>query len=194
MDETSAINPDRTAIEPREVGTSVARGYACDLETLIADHKQPVARLAQRLLGSAEGVEDVVQEVFLAAFENLGRFRGDCRVSTWLATVTLNKCRSLIRRRTIRRRLFPWNFQPSLESEPERANRAENTHEVTEEVRRAVHRLPRKYREPVVLRYFESMTLDDIGSILGLAKNTVEVRLSRARQKLREILADRLME
>ena len=57
-----------------------------------------------------------------------------------------------------------------------------------------MYRLPQKYREPVVLRYFESMPTDEIASALGLAVNTVEVRLSRARKKLKCVLAHRLEE
>ena len=57
-------------------------------------------------------------------------------------------------------------------------------------VRRAVAALPAKYREPVVLRYLEEIETDEISRILGISKNTLNVRLNRARKRLREDLAE----
>ncbi len=198
MDETTAIGHLRTTAEPPQAENTGTRDEEIDLQSMVFAHQQQVARMARRLLGtsagvSAAGVEDVVQEVFLAALVNIGRFRGDSSLSTWLTAVTVNKCRSQIRRRAIRRRLFPWTAREPLEEQADRTAGGEETQEVNEEVRRAVYRLPQKYREPVVLRYFESMSIDAIAQALGLAANTVEVRLSRARKKLKESLSGRLM-
>ncbi len=197
MDETSAIGHLRSTAEPPEAETAGTRDEEIDLESMVFAHQQQVARIARRLLGTSAGVsdagvEDVVQEVFLAALVNIGRFRGDSSLSTWLTAVTVNKCRSQIRRRAIRRRLFPWTAREPLEAQADRSAGGEETQEVNEEVRRAVYRLPQKYREPVVLRYFESMSIEEIAQALGLAANTVEVRLSRARKKLKESLSGRL--
>lgn len=193
MDETSAIGNFRTTAEPPEAEAVGTRNKTHGLDSIVSAHQQQVARMAHRLLGTREGVEDVVQEVFLAALANIDRFRGDSSISTWLTAVTVNKCRSLIRRRMIRRRLFPLSGREPLEEQADNSPDTHNANEVSEEVRRVVYRMPRKYREPVVLRYFESMSIDEIAQALGLAANTVEVRLSRARKKLKVSLTDRLM-
>ncbi len=57
-------------------------------------------------------------------------------------------------------------------------------------VRRAVAALPAKYREPVVLRYLQELGTDEISRILGISKNALQVRLNRARARLREDLAE----
>lgn len=57
-------------------------------------------------------------------------------------------------------------------------------------VRLAVQALPAKYREPVVLRYLQELSTDEITRILGISKNTLQVRLSRARERLRQDLAE----
>ena len=57
-------------------------------------------------------------------------------------------------------------------------------------VRRAVAALPAKYREPVVLRYLQELGTDEISQILGISKNTLNVRLSRARKRLEPDLAE----
>jgi RNA polymerase sigma-70 factor (ECF subfamily) len=66
--------------------------------------------------------------------------------------------------------------------------------ETFEHVRRAVQALPVKYREPVVLRYLQELPTDQISRILGISKNTLQVRLNRARARLKEKLADLLEE
>jgi len=57
-------------------------------------------------------------------------------------------------------------------------------------VRRAIRALPVKYREPVVLRYLQELPTDQISRILGISKNSLQVRLNRARERLREDLAE----
>jgi len=57
-------------------------------------------------------------------------------------------------------------------------------------VRRAIKALPLKYREPVVLRYLQELSTDEIARILSISKNTLQVRLSRARERLKQDLAD----
>jgi len=155
-------------------------------EQLVVDHRQRVTRLVYRLLNSPEDVEDVVQEVFLAALRGLGRFRGEADVSTWLSAIAVNKARTFRRRRLLR-----WQAWPRLIDQ----YRAGNNHlpvgedDEHDEIRRAVERLSAKYREVVVLRYFEDLSIGEIAEILGISANNVEVRLTRARKRLREILS-----
>ncbi|MCX5684274.1 MAG: sigma-70 family RNA polymerase sigma factor [Planctomycetota bacterium] len=78
------------------------RGDGAAFDQLVKAHQDRVARLAYRLLGWSGEVDDVVQEVFLAVFKNIAGFRGDCRVSTWLTAITVNKCRSARRSRLLR--------------------------------------------------------------------------------------------
>ena len=181
--------------ERHDDGDLVARFQAGDsaaFDQIVEAHQQRIARLVFRLLGKPDEVQDVVQEVFLAVFENLERFRGESKLSTWLTTIALNKCRSHRRRSFLRpRSLFRIAKTPTVPSEQDRP--AESA-EIHEELRRAVRRLSARYREPVVLRYFEELPVPEIGKVLGISVNSVEVRLTRARQKLREMLSARLGE
>ncbi|MCZ6683421.1 MAG: sigma factor, partial [Planctomycetota bacterium] len=68
------------------------RGRAA-LDTLVRAHREPVARLAGRLLGWSPDVEEVVQEVFVSALTAMGGFRGRSSIETWLSRITINKCR-----------------------------------------------------------------------------------------------------
>ena len=110
------------------------------LEHLVEEFHQPVTRLAHRLLGwsAAADVEDVVHDVFLAAFKQKDRFRGDASEWTWLAAITINRCRTHRRRQLLR---FKWlrSVRPANpKNEPPRAEQDETAHRV----HRAVAALP----------------------------------------------------
>ncbi len=152
-------------------------------ERLVADHRHRIAVLAYRLLGWPAEVDDVVQDVFMAALTNLKRFRGDAQIGTWLTSITVNICRKRRRRQKVVDRFLGWARgkaeQSSVNATPDSSPRMEA-------VRQAVMILPDKYREVIVLHYLAEMPVDQICSVLGMQKNAVEVRLSRARRMLRE--------
>lgn len=156
---------------------------------LVAQHQARVAGLAYRVLGWPQDVEDVVQEVFVAALRSLPKFRGQCTMETWLYRITLNSCRSFRRKRVgWLRAIRPWREAATRHGCPS-ADLATPDREVCEQVRRAVRTLPTRYREVVVLRYLEDLPVAEISEVLGVSRSAVEVRLSRARQRLRGSLA-----
>ena len=180
--------------EDREDGDLVARFRAGErgaFDELVLAHQERVVRLVYRLLGRAEDVDDVVQEVFLSVLVSLKRFRGECRFSTWLTRIVINKCRSHGRWRLRRLRLLPWGPRNQAVPAAKAESEGDQSAQAAEDVCRAVNQLPAKYREPVVLRYFEDLSVLEIGEALGLSANAVEVRLTRARQKLKRMLVDR---
>lgn len=154
---------------------------------LVRRYQVRVAGLARRLLGYGDGAEDVVQEVFLAAYEKAGRFRAEASVWTWLARITVNRTRTLRRRRWLKERVLRLvNASTTGLAGPS------DWHSIQEEraakVRQAVACLPSKYREVVVLRYLEGLTIPQVCSIVGASRNIVDVRLTRARKQLEEVL------
>ncbi len=153
-------------------------------ECIVERYQGAVACLANRVMGWPGEVEDVVQEVFLAVYRNLKRFRGQCTLKTWIYTITLNQCRSLKYRWRIRAGYLSLRIQKTPESGPS----MDVSHEVRESVRRAILGLPVRYREPVVLKYLEELPTDEICRVLGISSNTLNVRLNRAREKLRPLL------
>lgn len=171
----------------RELVARFRRGDADAFGDIIAAHQQRITRLVHRLLGWSGDVEDVVQDVFLCALQHLHRFREEARLSTWLTTIAVNTCRSCQRRRVLRLRNLSRVWRGTQNGKP-----PADSDEMHEEVRESVRRLPAKYRVPIVLRYFENLSVPEIGEALGLSLNAVEVRLSRARRHLKESLARQL--
>ncbi|MHC4335620.1 MAG: RNA polymerase sigma factor, partial [Planctomycetota bacterium] len=159
-------------------------------ERIVQEHRADVAALANRLLGWPGDVEDVVQNIFLSAFLGLKKFRGQCSLRTWLFTITINECRNYRYRQMLRFRLFVRGRERASHSSAPAADGTATKRETFEQVRRAVKTLPAKYREPVVLKYLQQLASDEIAGMLGISEGTLQVRLSRARKKLKVTLAE----
>ena len=161
-------------------------------EHLIGLYQPRLRRLAFRLTGWQSEIDDLIQEVFLAAFEKAGQFRGHASLWTWLTVITLNKSRTATRRRVLRERIttaLPW-FKPH----PKHLNADIDSGESAAQVRSAVASLRPQDRELIVLHYLEGNTPAEIARFLAISPNTVEVRLHRARKRLREVLHDYMKE
>jgi RNA polymerase sigma-70 factor (ECF subfamily) len=190
------LAPEATAPATVEGGQSTAQAmvaaFVADapgaFEAVVEAHEEKVTRLAHRLLGWRSGadVQDVVQEVFLAALRHRRRFRGESSLGTWLSAITVNCCRTRQRRQQLRRLLL-LRWQKATETEPP-ASEAVASQDAAQRVRHAVQALPPRDREVVVLRYFEGLDAAGIAAVAGISKNAVEVRLHRARARLAETL------
>ena len=185
MSAMAKVTEEQTLVE------QFRRGDDSAFDRIVERHSAEVAALANRLLGWPGDVDDVVQDVFVAAFVNLKRFRGECRLRTWLFTITVNKCRSRRLRRRLRVR--PVSDLEAVAGHDEAAERPAMDEETFARIRGAVQALPQKYREVVVLRYLEGLEPGEVSELLRLRVNVVQVRLNRARKRLKESL-DNLLE
>jgi RNA polymerase sigma-70 factor (ECF subfamily) len=174
--------------DPGESGVAVAlrfsRGEAGAFALVVAAHQDRLARLVYRLLGWGGEVEDVVQDVFLAAWTKRRQLRKPQRLAGWLASIAVNRCRNYRRRRFLRTVLLGGRDEQvaaAPRSQPD---------DTAARVRRAVRALPGRLREVAVLRYLEEMDLDEICRVLGIRPGAARVRLHRARAMLRTSLAD----
>lgn len=188
----------RAATRPgADLARRLAAGGADALDELVALYTPRLTRLVHRLLGwRRDGVEDVVQEVFLAALINAKRFRGESSLDTWLSSIAVNKCRSRQRRyRLLWDRWVgcPRAPAPAPADAPSRdapIGHGLALNETAGKVREAVGALSPRDREVVVLRYFDELSAAEIAEATGQSRNSVEVRLHRARGRLAEALRD----
>lgn len=170
----------------------LSRSRQAAFERIVSEHQASVVGLAYRLLGWTGDVDDVVQDVFLAVFNQLDRFESRARFSTWLTTITVNACRTQRRKRLLRLKFMLRAADRAKTAWSTAPDRPALDAESGERVRGAVRGLSPRYREVVVLRYLEEMPIDEIGAVLGLKRNAVEVRLNRARRRLKEMLGDEM--
>ncbi len=164
------------------------RGEHEAFERIVATYQPRVSRLAWRLLGWTGDVEDVVQDVFVAALEQRHKFRGDSGLWPWLTAITLNKCRSRLRRHFLRLRWMRGQNREEPASQP--SDHESLRDETSVKVRAAVRALPPRDREVIALYYLEDRSVAQICQMLGKTENAIDVRLHRARKRLKELLGD----
>jgi RNA polymerase sigma-70 factor, ECF subfamily len=170
-------------------------------EELIARFQQPVYMLALRLLNDTSDASDVVQEVFLKVFRNIGSFRGQSTLKTWMYRITVNEAHNA-RRWFFRHR----RREVELESGPDEphdrtASMADGgrspyqraaDREQQALIEAALERISPIFREAVVLRDITDLSYEEIAVVLGVTLGTVKSRILRGREALREELAGSL--
>ena len=152
-----------------------------DLKSVFDAHKDRVFTVALVCLnGDQAAAEDAAQEVFVRLAGRLGQFRGEARLSTWLHRVTVNICRDEQRRRQRTQKLAR---EPQHEvASPEFLSRRE-LHE-------AIETLPENLRVPILLRFFEGLSYEEIATVLGCPQGTVATRLHRGLKRLATCLGE----
>jgi len=160
----------------------VLSGDTVAFEGIVRRWQGPLVNLAYRFCRDRGRAEDMVQEAFLRAFRGLARWRRQAAFSTWLFALATNLYCSELRR--LPARTVPLDQAPEPQ-EPRAADGGLTSEDRDRVVRRAVHALPAKYREAVILYYFHGMNVDAAAQSLGLAEGTLKARLHRARELLR---------
>jgi RNA polymerase sigma-70 factor, ECF subfamily len=169
--------------EGSDDASDVARVLAGDsdaFEAIVRRWQRRLVTLAWRFCRDRATAEDMAQEAFVKAFRSLRSFRGRAAFGTWLTAIALNAYRSRLRSlgppllSLDAARLLAPGASPPMED----AERAEA-------VRRAVLALPARYRDVVVLFYFQEMDLAETARVLGTAEGTVKARLHRGRELLK---------
>jgi len=164
---------------------------------LIDNYKNMVYNLAYRMSNNSHEAEDISQEAFLRAYQSLARFNPSYKFSTWLYQITLN----IIRDKFKRKEIDYTSLDAPIETDdsefyPQPADSTNDPEQIMAQkenaraVQQAINSLPLKYREVLVLRHLQDLSYIEISSILKLPQGTVKVRLYRAREQLKKILAD----
>ena len=155
--------------------------------------------VARRIVGSEEDARDVVQDAFMNAFKSLDRFEGNAKLSTWLHRIVVNA--ALMRLRTRKRKpeqsietmlpsfLDDGHHEERFQSWEEPIDKIMERAENRELVRKQIDALPEGYRTVLVLRDIEGLDTEETANVLGLSVNATKIRLHRARQALRSLLA-----
>jgi len=193
MASATPVDDEATLIAQLRAGDEAA------FEQVVRSYGGRLLAVARRIVNSEEDARDAVQDAFLNAFRSLDRFEGNAKLSTWLHRIVVNA--ALMKLRTRKRKpeqsiegLLPSflddghheeRFQSWDEPVDKLMERAENR----ELVRRQIDALPEGYRTVLVLRDIEGLDTEETAKVLGLSVNATKIRLHRARQALRSMLA-----
>jgi len=151
-------------------------GNEAAFRTLVDRHGRYLYGIAHSLLGNSADAEDVVQETLIAALN--ANFRGESSVKTWLVAILVNQSKML------RRKKRP---QALIEEVPKQSAAASSDAKM--DLTMMLETLSPEHRQIIVLRELERMSYAEIAAVLGVPQGTVESRLHRAREQLRERFA-----
>ena len=154
-----------------------------ELERLMEQYGTSLLRMCTLYLKDAALAQDAVQETFLKAYRHWNEYRGEATEKTWLTSIARNVCKDLLRTAWFRHQ----DRRKDLESLPETPADfvfPDNT------ILTEVMRLPMKYREVVLLRYYEGMKIKEAAYALHLSEGKVRGRLNRANALLKSRLKE----
>jgi RNA polymerase sigma-70 factor (ECF subfamily) len=185
-------------IESTDAAHGIAMSDAQEFETFMRNYQNMVFSAAMRLLASQAEAEDVVQEVFLKAFERFPELRNNPRAGGWLRTVAVNLSLNHLTRYRNRWTFFSELFRGD-ESGPE--PEPVSTQDVSEEVsavdrkqlvEESLRKLPPAQRIPLVLFHMEGLRYEEIAAKLGVSLGKVKTDIFRGREAMRKTLEPRL--
>jgi RNA polymerase sigma-70 factor (ECF subfamily) len=174
-----------SAVDDESAVDRVLGGDLSAFEEIVRRWQGPLVNLAYRFCRDRGRAEDMAQDAFVRAFRGLSMWRRDAVFSTWLFALATNLYRSELRR--IPARLIPFD-DVAEPADPRRVDSKIEDDDRRRAVRRAVHTLPAKYREALLLFYFHGMDIATAARSLGLPEGTVKARLYRGRDILRRKL------
>jgi len=154
------------------------------LHDVMVLYGQDLLYLSYTYLKDRHMAEDVVQDVYIRCYNHLAQFRHDSSVKTWLYSITVNRCKDLLRSASYRNVILnPFRLHSERSSEPSIESQFMKKSD-SELLARRVLELPIKYREVIILFYFEELGIQEISDLLNLKVNSVKSRLHRGRKLL----------
>jgi len=192
----SAFRPESD--DDKDAVKECVQGNRDAFDLLVEKYYKRIYNLAYRFVGDSEEASDLAQEIFAAAYQNLKKFRGDAKFSTWLFQIATNRGKN--RFKYLKRRgYFASRGQPDRDDDRNDVQRTIPDHSTNPEtllaskqmqkiVQDAINELDPDHKEIVILRDIEGFSYDEIARILGLPEGTTKSRLHRARMVVKEKL------
>ncbi len=174
------------------------RGDREAFNELVLKYQKKVFNVAYRFVGDQEEANDLAQEIFAAAYQNLKKFRGDSKFSTWLFQIATNRGKN--RFKYLKRRGFFVNKSSQIQDDegenyqkavPDFSTNPENllaSRQIRKVVQEAIEGLEPDHKEIVILRDIEGFSYEEIAQMLDLPEGTTKSRLHRARMVIKEKL------
>lgn len=154
---------------------------------LVNQHQKLVVHITGRLIQRQDELEDICQEVFMKVYQNLGKYRNECKLSTWIATIAYNTSINYLRKFKKGDEVNPDDsavLRNLTDIETSDYERADLHHYIREQI----ELLPVNYRTVLTLYHLEEFSYQEIEQITGMPEGTVKSYLFRAKAILKEKL------
>jgi RNA polymerase sigma-70 factor, ECF subfamily len=180
-----------SSLADEEIALQVQNGDTESFGLLVERYEQKMLRYARKFLFGHHDAEDLVQEVFIKAYTNIQGFNTKRRFSPWLYRIAHNEFINAIKKKG--KEPIPFFDPDTLWPHPiskEDTDRDVNEQDLKKTLDTCLDKLDPKYREPLILYYFEEMDYKAIAEVLHTPTSTIGVRLKRGKQMLKKIYQD----
>lgn len=150
-----------------------------DMERLINQYGDNLLRMCYLYLHDLQLAEDAVQDTYIKVYKNWDAFKGESSEKTWITSIAINVCKSRLRSSWYKNLLF----HRELKQEPYYEDKIKDDTVLNE-----ISKLKPKYREVILLFYYQELKVKEIVAALNITESAVTVRLSRAREQLKKSL------
>ena len=192
MAEAAKELADARTLTDEEVVERVCKGERALYELLMRRHNQRIYRAARAIVRDPAEAEDVMQDAYVRAYENLSSFAGRATFATWLTKIAVHEALARVRRRG--RFVDAEDFMPTLASDAPDPEQRASERELGAALEDAIDTLPDQFRAVFVLRDVEGLSTAETAECLGINEETAKTRLHRARTILRARLLSRAQE
>lgn len=188
-------------LEEQELVARCINGDEDAFSEVVTRYRDYVFNFALKLMRDPDDAEDLAQDVFLTCFRHFGKFRGDCRLSTWLYTITHNLAKNKWQKdKTHKRAMHVSIDEPVIDSSSSREvtlelpdpapdpARAAAAREEMGLLEQCIERLSPDQKELIVLRFQEHLSYEEVAAVLGCSVGTVKSRLHRVRKELKILM------
>lgn len=173
---------------PKRAAGAIVRS-AVTFEDVVREHQDAVYGAALRILGDRDAALDAANQAFMKAYRSIRSYDPSRPIKHWLLRIAVHEAITIGRRRTRdRARQAPETEAATVADRLGTPETQTLDRESRDGIRAAVARLPEIYREVVVLRYFNELSVDEVAAVLDRSPSTVGVQLLRARRLLRKAL------
>jgi RNA polymerase sigma-70 factor, ECF subfamily len=162
-------------------------GSVAAFETLIRNHQTMIHALTFRMTGSPADAEDLAQETFIRAYEQISHFNGGAKFSTWLYSIAIHACLNW-RRNEARRFQAQANSTENTLAEQAGTEISPAENEMAQRAQLALMKLPAKQRAAIVLTIYDGLNHAEAGKVLRCSETTVSWRVFAAKRKLKRWL------
>ena len=150
---------------------------------LMEEYKLPIYKTAKAILRNEDDVCYAIQESLMSIYKNLNSLENEKYIKTWIIRITINKCYDVIAKNSSNNEKIV-----KMQKEYNRYEETEENAEVKTDLERALSLIDNDLKVVTILYYYDDISIKDIAVILGIPSGTVKSKLSRARERLYEIL------
>jgi len=166
----------------------IAEGEREIFGELVLKHQDFIFNVVKGYVRFEEEARDITQEVFLKAYENIEKFRGDSKLSSWLYRIAYNLSMNWSERKAGRETQLDDSLAETIAAPPDLADELYERELILARITEILEEIPLKYKVVIKLYYFEEKSYQEIADALEIPINTVKIQLLRAKEHIRKRL------